>query len=368
MTHSRFSCLDQLMASNYIDAIVLNPGSTLTYLTGLHFHLMERPTVLLYKLGSQPALILPELEAGKLASSTIPLTSFTFGDDPVEWQSVFNRAIDKLRLDQATLGVEPACLRYMEMTFLQNAAPDAKFSSADAVFGNLRLQKDKEEITCMREAVRIAQDALRATLPCIKEGVSEKEIASELIIQMYKAGSSPNLPFAPIVAGGPNSANPHAVPSDRKFERGDLVVIDWGAGCNDYCSDLTRTFAIGELSQELCSIYQTVQTANQAGRAMGKPGIKAGEVDIAARTVIDKAGFGEFFTHRTGHGLGMDSHEPPYIFGSNDLLLTEGMVYTVEPGIYLSGNGGVRIEDDIVVTLTDSESMSDFPRDLQILG
>jgi Xaa-Pro dipeptidase len=367
MENNRFSRLDQLMASSNLDAIVLNPSPTLVYLTGLHFHLMERPTVLIYKPGDQPILIIPELEAGKLGEISIPLTVFTFGDDPAEWQKVFDLAFEKFLSTHLLIGVEPTRLRFLEMEYLQKAAPNLEFIPAEEIIGGLRLQKDQNEIACMREAVRIAQQALTATLPLLRPGTSEQEIASELIIQLYKAGSSAELPFAPIVASGPNSANPHAVPTSRKLKRGDLVVIDWGAGYDDLFSDLTRTFGIGELAPELTAIYAAVKSANAAGRAAGKPGLKAGQVDSAARSAIEHAGFGKFFTHRTGHGLGMEAHEGPYIFGGNPLLLKEDMVYTVEPGIYLPGKGGVRIEDNMVVTASGSESLSDFPRELQIL-
>lgn len=367
MSNDRFTRLDELMASNNFDAIALNPGSTLTYLTGLHFHLMERPTLVFARPGKPPTLILPELEAGKLSSIDFPITVFTFGDNPSEWQRVFDQAISQLGLDRGRVGVEPTRLRYLEMEFLRRAAPKTEFLPAGQALADLRLRKNAEEISKMREAVRIAQVSLAATLPSLQPGVSEAEIASELIIQLYKAGSAPELPFMPIVAGGPNSANPHAVPTHRKFVRGDLVVIDWGASYLDYYSDLTRTFAIREISPELAAIYETVEGANKAGRQAGKPGFTAGHVDVAARAVIEKRGYGQYFTHRTGHGLGMEAHEEPYIFGSSDQLLKPGMVYTVEPGIYLPGKGGVRIEDDVVVTENGCESMSDFPRHLQIL-
>ena len=196
---------------------------------------------------------------------------------------------------------------------------------------------------------------------------SEKEIASELVVNLLRGGSESDLPFAPIIAGGPNSANPHAVPTDRKLSAGDLLVIDWGAAYNGYFSDLTRTFAIGQVDAELQQIYQIVKSANEMGRSTGKPGISAGKVDEAARSVIDAAGYGKFFTHRTGHGLGMEAHEAPYMFGENKQLLTPGMVYTIEPGIYLPGHGGVRIEDNIVVTTTGCETLSDYPREFTIL-
>ncbi len=367
MTTQRFSRLQQLMRANNLGTVVINPGPTLTYLTGLHFHLMERPTLLVYHEGKQPVLILPELELSKAKTSSVALKPFTFNDDPSTWPAVMNTALMDLGLETGKVGVEPTRLRFLEIDFLQHAAPGLEFVNGERVFSSLRINKDSDEIQAMRRAVQIAQDALAATIPFIHEGVTEIEIASRLTIEMLKAGSATELPFQPIVAGGPNSANPHAVPTDRKLQRGDLVVIDWGAAWQDYASDLTRTFAIGELSDELRKVYDTVIAANAAGRAAGQPEIGAGEIDKAARAVIESAGYGQYFTHRTGHGLGMEGHEPPYMFGGNSQPLTTGMVYTVEPGIYLPGVGGVRIEDDVVVTASGSESLSDFSRDLQIL-
>ncbi len=367
MTTQRFTRLQQLMHANNLESVVINPGPTLTYLTGLHFHLMERPTLLVYHEGSQPVLILPELELSKAKSSSIALKPYTFNDDPSTWPVVMQTALAELGLATGKVGVEPTRLRFLEIDFLHHTAPGLEFVNAESVFSTLRLNKDADEIQAMRKAVQIAQEALSATIPFIREGVSEIEIASRLTIELLKAGSATELPFQPIVAGGPNSANPHAVPTERKLQRGDLVVIDWGAAWQDYASDLTRTFAIGELSDELRIVYETVKAANAAGRAAGQPEIEAGEIDKASRAVIDSAGYGQFFTHRTGHGLGMEGHESPYIFGANIQPLTTGMVYTVEPGIYLPGKGGVRIEDDVVVTASGCESLSDFSRELQIL-
>lgn len=367
MPSERFVHLQQLMDAHNLDAVAINPGSTLTYLTGLHFHLMERPTLFIHRTGKQPVLVLPELELGKANSSRIPLMPFTFPDDPSTWPGVMQKALAALGLDTGKVAVEPTRLRFLEIDFLQKAAPKLDFVNGEAIFSGLRIRKDADEIKAMRKAVQIAQNALTATLPMIREGVSENEIASRLTIELLKAGSAPELPFSPIVASGPNSANPHAVPTERKLNRGDLVVIDWGAAWQDYCSDLTRTFAIGEISDSLRNVYETVKAANAAGRAAGQPEIEAGEIDKAARAVIEAAGYGNYFTHRTGHGLGMEGHETPYMFGGNTQMLNTGMVYTVEPGIYLPGKGGVRIEDDVVVTTVGCESLSDFPRELKIL-
>jgi len=220
----------------------------------------------------------------------------------------------------------------------------------------------------MRKAVTIAQEALLATLPLINSGVTEKQVASELTIQLLRCGSDPHLPFSPIVASGPNSANPHATPTDRILSVGDLVVIDWGAFYQGYCSDLTRTFAIQVLHSRQAEVGEIVLAANQAGRSACAPGISTEQVDQSARNVIDQAGFGKFFIHRTGHGIGLEPHEEPYIRGGNDMILESGMTFTIEPGVYLAGEFGVRIEDNVHITSDGAESLSDLARQIKILG
>ncbi len=360
----RIDRLTHALAASDFDALALNPGPTLTYLTGLHFHLMERPTVLLVTPGQPPALILAGLEMAKAHSAPFELRAFPYGDNPAAWPAAFAEAIAAAGLDGRRIGVEPGRMRFLELRFLANAAPRARFEPAEELLAGLRITKDLVEIEAMRRAVRIAQDALRATLPVIRPGVTEKAIAAELFIQLIKAGSDPELPFMPIVAGGPHSANPHAVPTDRPLQPGDLLVIDWGARCNGYCSDLTRTFAIGPVDDELRAIAALVAQANAAGRAASGPAVEAGAVDRAARAVIETAGYGPQFFHRTGHGLGLEDHEPPYIFAENQQVLLPGMTYTIEPGVYLAGRGGVRIEDNVVVTPTGCETLSDLPREL----
>lgn len=367
MTSPRLERLYQLMNEASLDGLALNPGSSLLYLTGLNFHLMERPTVLLFVPPAAPALILPELELQKGETSSVKLTLFPFGDNPQHWGDVFTQVAAVLSLDGKRIGVEPTRLRFLELVYLQNAAPGVQFVAADRVFGQLRIQKDSDELSFMRQAAVIAQNALTATLPLVKPGITERELAAELSLNLMRSGSESELPFAPIVASGPNSANPHAVPGDRRIEMGDLLLFDWGATFRGYASDITRTFAVGELSDELRRIYNLVLGANVAGRAAGKPRLRVGDVDLAARGVIQRGGCGSYFTHRTGHGLGMEAHENPYIFAENDQLLQEGMVYTVEPGIYLPGVGGVRIEDDVVITADGAASLTDYPRELTIL-
>lgn len=368
MFASRLNRLMDAMRREGLDAIALNPGPTMVYLTGLPFHLMERPTLLLIKPGEDPILVLPELESLKLAAAPYALRAVTFGDNPGLWPQAFEKAAGLLGSAALTIGLEPTRLRVLELRFLETAFQGARFVSAEDTLAGLRMQKDAGELASMREAARIAQEALKATLPHIQAGMTEKQISAELVLHLLQLGTEADLPFQPIVSGGPNSANPHAMPSERALQSGDLLVIDWGAACKGYYSDLTRTFAIGKVEPEFERIAEVVLRANAAGRAAGRPGIPAGDVDHAARQVIQAAGYGQYFTHRTGHGLGMEGHEPPYMFGENSLTLAPGMTYTVEPGIYLPMRGGVRIEDDVVITAGGSQALSDMPRELQRIG
>jgi Xaa-Pro dipeptidase len=366
LTTDRLNRLFSLMKTYGLDAMVFNPGPSLNYLIGLSFHLMERPVVLLLIPNETPVLIMPELETAKLPLATIPLEGVTYGENPATWRGVFVTACQNYKLEGKKIGVEPTRLRFLELRLLEKGAR-GQFISAEEVISGLRMQKDASEIEMMRRAVSIAQEALLATLPFIKAGKSEREIAAELSVQLLRAGSDSEVPFTPIVSSGANSANPHATPSDRRLQRGDLLVIDWGATYHGYVSDLTRTFAIGEVDAELKQIAGIVEQANAAGRSTAGPEKAAGEIDQAARAVITDAGYSKYFTHRTGHGIGLEGHEPPYIYAENPQILLEGMAFTVEPGIYLPGRGGVRIEDNVVITASGSETLSSLPRQLQTI-
>jgi Xaa-Pro dipeptidase len=370
-THMIYSRLDRLNASlrtSDLDAVILNPGPTLTYLTGLHFHLMERPVVLLFAKDQDPAIVLPELELQKVASLPYKIQVFSYPENPAEWDGAFRKAAQALGLDGKRIGVEPRQLRLLEFNHVKAGAPEADYPDASEVLSGLRLRKDQPEVEAMRRAVRIAQDALEATIPSIKIGMTERELSSELVIQLLRQGSQPEMPFSPIVSSGPNSANPHASPGERKLQAGDLLVVDWGAAYDGYISDLTRTFAVGEVEAEYEKIHRIVQESNAAGRAAAKPGVPCANVDKAARAVIESAGYGVYFTHRTGHGIGMEGHEEPYMRGDNMQLLEPGMAFTVEPGIYLPGRNGVRVEDNVVITETGVDVLSDMPREVRVVG
>ena len=243
-----------------------------------------------------------------------------------------------------------------------------RIDSAEAIFAALRMTKDAQELDLMRQAVVIAERAVTATLATIRVGQTEREIGAELVVQTLRAGSDADLPFAPIVAAGPNGALPHAALSDRAIQRGDLITLDWGAAKNGYVADLTRTYAVGEVSDELKKIYNLVLAANTAAQAATRPGALAAEVDAAARQTITAGGYGQYFMHRVGHGLGLEGHEDPSMHGRNELSLEAGMTFTIEPGIYVAGVGGARIEDDVVVTENGIESLSTLPRELMVIG
>jgi Xaa-Pro dipeptidase len=360
--------LAEAFSKSGFDCVALNPGPSLMYLTGLNFHLMERPVIAVFLPAEAPVLILPRLESLKLEGLPFAIHAFPYDEDPSEWPGVFQSALQAAGIKEAKVGVEPIRLRLLELSMLEKAAPKARFISAEASLAALRQFKDASEVATMRAAVNIAQRGLQATLPIIKAGVTEREIAAELMVQLLRAGSEPEPAFSPIVSGGPNSANPHASPSDRPLRNGDLLVIDWGAAHRGYISDLTRTFAIGKVEPEFVQIARIVAEANAAGQSAAGPGVVASMVDKAARDVIEKAGYGAYFTTRTGHGIGMEVHEEPYIRAGNSLILQPGMAFTVEPGIYLPGRNGARVEDNVVITKDGIDCLSDLPRELRFLG
>ncbi len=376
MTISRFSKLSKSLSSHPpgsesgggLDALLLNAGPSLVYLTGMHFHLSERPIIAIFAGEHEPVIFLPELEMLKVSGLSFQLRACPYGEKPDDWGGILRTAISTLNLNRKRIGVEPRQLRLLEYNLVRACIPEASFLDGSELISSLRARKDGDEIAAIRKAVSVAETSLEAAIPLVKTGMTEKELAAELVVQLLRHGSQPEMPFAPIVSSGPNSANPHAVPTERKLQPGDLLVVDWGAAVDGYVSDLTRTFAVGEPDAEFRKIHQIVLEANEAGRQVGKPGVPCAQVDMAARSVIEKAGYGEYFTHRTGHGIGMEGHEAPYLRADNLQLLEEGMVYTVEPGIYLPDRNGVRIEDNLVITGDGADCLSAMPRELRIVG
>jgi Xaa-Pro dipeptidase len=368
MTKERFSRFLSLMEEMNTQAVALNAGSSLKYLTGLDFHLSERPVILLITRNEKPTLFFPEFEREKAESSIIDLDLYSYSEDPGGWGNALRQASHPLGFHNNSVAVPPESMRFLELELLRQATGHQNFTSAAALLRELLICKDETEIEQIKKAVSIAENALEALISEPLSRKSERTIANKLVIKLLELGSAPELPFNPIVASGPNSANPHAVPGDREIREGDIVVIDWGASVGGYISDITRTFQVGPLDKNFLKIADIVLQANLAGRGQVQPGMQARSVDSAAREVITDAGYGSYFTHRTGHGIGMLAHEEPYISDSSITELAPGMVFTIEPGIYIPGEGGVRIEDNVLVTSEGSTTLTNLPRELRSIN
>ncbi len=362
MHTKRLPRLIEQTANHGCDALVLVPGPNLFYLTGLSFHLSERPIVALFPVDKPAAIVLPALEAVKVGRATVGLDVFPYTDEEGHTPA-FQSACAALELAECIIGVEALRMRLIEVRLLERYAPGCRLVPAEEVLAELRMCKDERELEQMRRAIAVTETALRSTMRQVGAGMTEREVAALLTIEMLRAGGE-GMAFSPIVVAGPNAASPHATPSDRPIQPGETIVVDCGATVGGYAADITRTFAVGALEPGLARIYEVVRAANEAGRAAAGPGVPAEEVDRAARAVIEETGYGEYFIHRTGHGLGLEPHEPPFIVAGNGRALEPGMTFTVEPGIYLPGRGGVRIEDDVLVTPGGAESLTVFPREL----
>ncbi|MNC35219.1 putative peptidase [compost metagenome] len=230
----------------------------------------------------------------------------------------------------------------------------------------MRAKKTPEEVSRMKHAAELVEEVLRQGLTHVKAGVSEIELVAELDYLMKKVGAS-GPSFDTMVLSGPNTALPHGVPGSRVIQPGDFLMFDLGVYAAGYASDITRTFAVEEADPKLAEIYNTVLAANEAGIAASRAGATFGSVDRAARDVIEAAGYGEYFMHRVGHGLGMDTHEYPSLHGMNGDFIDIGNVFTVEPGIYVAGLGGVRIEDDVWITPEGPQTLTTMSKALTVL-
>jgi Xaa-Pro dipeptidase len=348
------------------DAIALVPGANLLYYTGLDFHLSERPTVALYTKEGW-SLIVPELEMPRiLARPDLEVRAFTWGDND-GYIGAFDDAVAKLKIER--LAIDGLTMRAFEMLTFQEVAEieEDGFTVVNLAkeLLDIRAIKGADEVEAMRQAARISEAALDKLLAWIEPGMDENSIARRLSEEMVALGAT-GFAFESLVQTGPNSAMPHGNTSDRVLQKDEFLLIDYGAKWSGYPADITRTFCIGTPSAEMQKIYDTVRRANEAGIAAARPGVTCSTVDKAARTVIDEAGYGQYFIHRTGHGLGIETHELPQISETNEALLQPGMVFTVEPGIYIPGLGGVRIEDNVHITDTGADVLTSYRKSLNV--
>jgi len=265
-----------------------------------------------------------------------------------------------------TIAVEKSHLTVERFERMGQLLPNTTFVRLDEQLNGMRNIKSEDELTNLRKAAELADYAIAVGCKEIAEGKTELEILMAIEFEMKRKGVE-KMSFDTMVLSGPKTASPHGTPGDRKIQRGDFILFDLGVVYNGYCSDITRTVSFGEPTEKMREVYETVKNAEQAAIDKVRPGVKAFEIDKAARDVIDEAGYGEYFTHRIGHGLGISVHEFPSITGTNELELEEGMVFTIEPGIYHPDITGVRIEDDVVVTANGVEVLTKFPKELQII-
>ncbi len=352
-----------------LDAVAFVPGSNFRRLFGCDFHLMERPLVIIVPQQGEPVAIVPNLEMASFDRIGFDGKVFDWRDE-VGYENAFRSAASAMPQLQGavTIGLEAQRMRVFEQMALANAFPSASFSDAHAAISSVRLIKTEDEIAKLKKAIKISEDALEATLQEVRAGQSEKEIEAILLRQLFAHGAD-GLAFEPIVAAGDNAAQPHAsARHDYRIKKGDALLIDFGASWQGYNADITRTFFIGEVSDFDRAFYNTVLDANERGKQTAKSGITAHQVDDAVQIVLENSQFSEFRRHKTGHGLGLDVHEAPQIMRGNSQVLEPGMVFTVEPGLYRAGECGVRIEDDVVVTENGIECLTNFPRQLRIVG
>jgi len=355
--------ISRLKSITGVDAVAMIPGANMTYFTGVHMHASERPAIAIFS-DTGRGVIVPELEVPVWSNRPeLQMELFSWRDE-TGFADAFQAAVKTLKLDNAALGVDGQTMRVFELNALQAAgATTVKDVGVDLL--QIRAIKTAAEVDAMREAIRMSEQALHRVIEWVEPGKSEREIAAELDRVLMEAGSE-GYAFSTLVQTGPNSAVPHGGVTDRALHTGECLLIDFGGIRHGYPADITRTFCLGQPGDDIRKIYDTVLAANRAGIEACKPGIPAGDVDRATRAVVEDAGYGEYFIHRTGHGLGLETHERPNITAGNDILLEPGMVFTVEPGIYVPGLGGVRIEDNVHITEKGVDVLTAFPYDFVI--
>jgi Xaa-Pro aminopeptidase len=359
------------------DALVIGPGADLRYLIGYEAMALERPTLLVVPADGEPVLVVPRLEqepAERSPAATADLAAVR------SWQETE----DPYRLVAAALGREPGRrvagegrlfvgdrLWAMFVLRIAEAFPGAQLRLGSDVIGDLRIRKDPEEIALLRAAAHAADRVVAAIAAGRLIGRTERDVAREVVERLIAEGHE-GADHEQIVGSGPNSASPHHTAAERVIEAAEPVVFDIGGTLGGYHSDITRTLWIAgpdgrSPDPAFVGIYETVQAAHAAATSSVRPRIACEDIDRAAREVIDEAGHGPEFLHRTGHGIGLEVHEDPYLVGGNQASLDVGMAFSIEPGIYLEGRFGARIEDIVVCAERGADVLNEAPRDLMVV-
>lgn len=345
-------------------ALLITPGPNLRYLTGYAAIALERLTCLVVRPDADPVLVAPRLELAAAQASPVGrlgLALSTWGETDDAYAlvaDILGRASTVAVDDQMTAG---SVLR------LRAAMPGAQQTLASVVLRDLRMRKDAGELAALREA-GAAIDRVHAAVPSwLKPGRTEREVGRDIADAILAEGHE-SVDFV-IVGSGPNGASPHHELSDRMLRAGDSVVVDIGGTMpSGYCSDSTRTYALGTPPAEVSEPYAVLQRAQQAAVDHVAPAVTAESIDRAARSVIEDAGYGDLFIHRTGHGIGLQTHEDPYVVQGNHEPVEVGMAFSIEPGIYTAGRHGARIEDIVVVTDDGAQSLNTQPRELVVVA
>jgi len=342
-----------------VDVLLLSVGADLPWLTGYEAMPLERLTMLVVPLQGDVALVVPRLEAPRVEAQgdLFEVVAWDETDDPI---SVVSARVG--RAGNVAIGDQTWARFVLD---LQRAAPAAAFRKASEVTGPLRVVKDAAEIDALRAAAH-AVDAIATEMrrrPFV--GRTEAQVHQELVERILDAGHQ-RANFA-IVATGPNGASPHHEPAGRVIEPGDVVLCDFGGTMDHYCSDITRMFVVGDPEPEVADAYAVLVDAQERAVRAATVGVTCESVDAAARDVITDAGYGDRFIHRTGHGIGVEAHEDPYVVAGNDLPLQPGHAFSIEPGIYLPGRFGLRLEDIVVATAAGPERLNEAPRDLAVV-
>jgi Xaa-Pro dipeptidase len=342
-----------------LDAIALVPGANFSRLFGKEFHQNEKPLLVIIPADGMPAALVPNLELGSFEALAFEGEVYDWRDQ-VGYQDAFDQLLKKMSL--ASLGVEGQVMRVFIDQALRKASPGLSIQDTQKDIAALRLHKSDYELAAMRKAIGISERALANTIDRVAVGMTERAIENILVQNLFAEGAE-DFAFSPIVAAAENSAKPHAHSrEDYPIKPGDALLIDFGARAGGLCADITRTFFIQHCTDDHADIYNTVLEANAAGHAATKAGATAHAVDDATTLVLENSNYANRIRTKTGHGLGRDVHEDPYIMRGNHEELDVGTVFTIEPGLYDLSDMGVRIEDDVLVTSSGSESLTTFDK------
>lgn len=363
--NQRLKKLQTWMKENEIGVSFITSSENVFYLSGYFTDPHERLLGLAVFQEEEPFLVCPAMETHDAKQSGWSFEIIGYSDTENPWEKIKSsinkrlKQVSKAAIEKEHMNVE----RYEQLTAL---FPNAKFVSAEEKLRLLRMIKDAKELKIIEEACALADYAVQFGANEIKEGKTELEILNAVEFALKQKGVT-EMSFATMVLTGANAASPHGNPGTTKIQKGDFVLFDLGVVVERYCSDITRTVAYGDINEKQKEIYDTVLKAQLAAIEASKPGVTAADVDLAARNIISQAGYGEYFPHRLGHGLGISVHEYPSMTETNPLVLEEGMVYTIEPGIYVPNVAGVRIEDDVYVTDKGLKVLTKFPKELQMI-